>query len=181
MWIGTRQYAARLFEGITFRDHMFRKRALVDGLTVLFLKSLRKGFQAPRGSVDSMYLRSFVARFRRVVASTGVAFCWHERQAYPAVYKHQSSSSQSGKISPLWRTDLSSLFPEQVTQDGTKIKALASRGGYHHGETIREHLERARQRVGAMGDPRHDETNPRGIDIRASLADRHRSVGGHSS
>jgi transposase len=50
---------------------------------------------------------------------------------------------------------------EQVTQDGTKIKALASRRSYHQEETIREHLEQARQRVAAMGDPRNDEGSPK--------------------
>ena len=50
---------------------------------------------------------------------------------------------------------------EQVMQDGTKIKALASRRSYHREGAIREHLERARQRVAEMGDPRNEETNPR--------------------
>jgi len=46
---------------------------------------------------------------------------------------------------------------EQVMQDGTKIKAQASRRSYLQEETIREHLERARRRVAEMGDPRNDE------------------------
>jgi hypothetical protein len=46
-------------------------------------------------------------------------------------------------------------------QDGTKIKALASTRSYHREETIREHLERARQRVEEMGDPRNEEASPR--------------------
>ncbi len=50
---------------------------------------------------------------------------------------------------------------EQVMQDGTKIKALASTGSYHHEGTIREHLERARQRVAEMGDPRSEESSPK--------------------
>ena len=50
---------------------------------------------------------------------------------------------------------------EQVMQDGTKIKAQASVRSYRQGETIREHLERARRRVAEMGDPRNEETNPR--------------------
>ncbi|MGC2663962.1 MAG: transposase, partial [Candidatus Acidiferrales bacterium] len=36
---------------------------------------------------------------------------------------------------------------EQVMQDGTKIKALASSRSYLQEETIREHLEKARRRV----------------------------------
>src|SRR3989441_11900229 len=36
---------------------------------------------------------------------------------------------------------------EQVMQDGTKIKALASRGSFQREITIREHLERARRHV----------------------------------
>src|SRR6202171_4094572 len=50
---------------------------------------------------------------------------------------------------------------EQVMQDGTKIKALASTRSYHGEGTIQGHLERARQRVEEMGDPRNEETNPR--------------------
>ena len=42
---------------------------------------------------------------------------------------------------------------EQVMQDGTKIKALASTRSYLQEETIREHLEKARRRVAEMGDP----------------------------
>src|SRR6195256_1171721 len=50
---------------------------------------------------------------------------------------------------------------EQVMQDGTKIKALASVRSYRHEDTIREHLERARRRVGEMGDPRSEQTSAR--------------------
>jgi transposase len=46
---------------------------------------------------------------------------------------------------------------EQVMQDGTKIRALASTRSYQREGTIREHLERARQRVAEMGDPRNEE------------------------
>src|ERR1035437_6222287 len=50
---------------------------------------------------------------------------------------------------------------EQVMQDGTKIKALASTRSYQREGTIREHLERSRQRVAEMGDPRNEEASPR--------------------
>lgn len=56
---------------------------------------------------------------------------------------------------------------EQVMQDGTKIKALASTRSYREEGTIREHLERARQRVAEMGDPRSEELNPRTKQARA--------------
>ena len=48
---------------------------------------------------------------------------------------------------------------DQVMQDGTKIKAQASRRSYLPEETIREHLERGRRRVAEMGDPRNDESS----------------------
>jgi transposase len=48
---------------------------------------------------------------------------------------------------------------EQVMQDGTKIKALASTRSYQREGTIREHLERARKRVEQMGDPRNEEAS----------------------
>src|SRR6202051_212863 len=50
---------------------------------------------------------------------------------------------------------------EQVMQDGTKIKALASTRSYQREGTIREHLERARKRVAEMGDPRNEESSPK--------------------
>jgi len=56
---------------------------------------------------------------------------------------------------------------EQVMQDGTKIKALASRRSYHREETIQGHLQRARQRVEEMGDPRNEETRPRAKQAQA--------------
>ena len=56
---------------------------------------------------------------------------------------------------------------EQVMQDGTKIKALASSRSYHGEGTIREHLERARQHVAEMGDPRNEEMSPKVKQVRA--------------
>lgn len=55
---------------------------------------------------------------------------------------------------------------EQVMQDGTKIKALASTRSYQREGTIREHLERARQRVAEMGDPRNEEMGPQAKQAR---------------
>jgi transposase len=56
---------------------------------------------------------------------------------------------------------------EQVTQDGTKVKALASSRSYRNEGTIREHLEQARQQVAAMGDPRNDESSPKAKQAQA--------------
>jgi transposase len=56
---------------------------------------------------------------------------------------------------------------EQVMQDGTKIKALASTRSYHGEATIREHLERARQHVVEMGDPRNEEMGAKVKQARA--------------
>src|SRR5260370_13810758 len=50
---------------------------------------------------------------------------------------------------------------EQVMQDGTKIKALASSRSYLQEETIREHLDRARRRGTEMGEPRNEEASPK--------------------
>src|ERR1700740_871291 len=52
-------------------------------------------------------------------------------------------------------------------QDGTKIKALASSRSYCQEKTIREHLEQARQRVAAMGDPRIDESSAKAKQAQA--------------
>lgn len=46
-------------------------------------------------------------------------------------------------------------------QDGTKIRALASSQSFQQEESIREHLERAWQRVKEMGDPRDQEATPK--------------------
>jgi transposase len=56
---------------------------------------------------------------------------------------------------------------EQVMQDGTKIKAQASTRSYQREVTIRGHLERARQRVAEMGDPRNEETSPKAKQAQA--------------
>jgi transposase len=56
---------------------------------------------------------------------------------------------------------------EQVMQDGTKIKALASTRSFQRGGTIQGHLERARQRVAEMGDPRNEETRPKAKQAQA--------------
>lgn len=50
---------------------------------------------------------------------------------------------------------------EQVMQDGTKIRALASERSYHREARIREHLERTRRRVAEMGDPRNEQGSPK--------------------
>src|SRR6266849_9701507 len=52
-------------------------------------------------------------------------------------------------------------------QDGTKIKALASTRSYQREGTIQGHLERARQRVAEMGDPRNEETSPKARQAQA--------------
>ncbi len=56
---------------------------------------------------------------------------------------------------------------ETVMQDGTKIKALASTRSYQREGTIQGHLERARQRVAEMGDPRNEESNPKAKQAQA--------------
>ena len=56
---------------------------------------------------------------------------------------------------------------EQVVQDGTKIKALASSRSFREEKTIREHLEQARQRVAAMGDPLIDESSAKAKQAQA--------------
>jgi len=50
---------------------------------------------------------------------------------------------------------------KQVMQDGTKIRALAGSQSFRQEESIREHLESARQRVKEMGDPRDQEVSPK--------------------
>jgi transposase len=58
---------------------------------------------------------------------------------------------------------------ETVMQDGTKIKALASTRSYQREGTIQGHLERARQRVAEMGDPRNDESSPKAKQAQARV------------
>lgn len=47
---------------------------------------------------------------------------------------------------------------ERVMHDGTKIRACAGADSFRREETLRTHLEAARQQVEAMGDPRADES-----------------------
>jgi transposase len=50
---------------------------------------------------------------------------------------------------------------KQVMQDGTKFRAAASPRSMPSESSLREHWERARQRVAEMGDPRQEETSSR--------------------
>src|SRR6202043_565919 len=56
---------------------------------------------------------------------------------------------------------------EQVMQDGTKIKALASSRSYRYEGAIRKHLEQARQRVTEMGDPHNEQAGPKAKQAQA--------------
>lgn len=47
---------------------------------------------------------------------------------------------------------------ERVMHDGSKIRAVAGADSFRREETLRTHLEAARQQVEAMGDPRADES-----------------------
>lgn len=49
---------------------------------------------------------------------------------------------------------------ERVMHDGTKIRAQAGADSFRREKSLREHLERARQVVESMGDPRAEETRP---------------------
>src|ERR1700675_1031391 len=68
-------------------------------------------------------------------------------------------------LAALSREGLISL--KQVMQDGSKIRALASSRSYQREGTIRGHLERARQRVEGMGDPRNEEASPKAKQAQA--------------
>jgi transposase len=48
------------------------------------------------------------------------------------------------------------IMLERVMHDGTKVKAQASGKSFRREKTLRDHLEQARQRVRAMGDPRQE-------------------------
>jgi transposase len=50
---------------------------------------------------------------------------------------------------------------EQVAHDGTKVKAWASGKSFHREKSLRAHLEAARERVRAMGDPREEAADRR--------------------
>ncbi|MFI5095274.1 MAG: transposase [Candidatus Acidiferrales bacterium] len=52
---------------------------------------------------------------------------------------------------------------ERVMHDGTKIKASASDKSFRREKTLRAHLEAAKERVQAMGDPREEDSNRRTV------------------
>jgi len=66
-----------------------------------------------------------------------------------------------GVLSAEGLTDL-----KQVMQDGTKVKAQASRQSFRREETLREHLKLAQEQVEAMGDPNVEELSQRVIQAR---------------
>jgi transposase len=59
---------------------------------------------------------------------------------------------------------------EQVVHDGTKVKAAASGNSFHREKTLRAHLQAARERVQAMGDPREEEPARRAAAARQRAA-----------
>jgi len=59
---------------------------------------------------------------------------------------------------------------ERVMHDGTKVKAQASGKSFRREPTLRGHLEQARQRVQAMGDPRQEEVSARQAGARERAA-----------
>jgi transposase len=59
---------------------------------------------------------------------------------------------------------------ERVMHDGTKVKAQASGKSFRREKTLREHLEQARERVRAMGDPRQEEVSARQAKARERAA-----------
>lgn len=66
-----------------------------------------------------------------------------------------------GVLSAEGLTDL-----KRVMQDGTKVKAQASRKSFRRGETLGEHLRLAQEQVQAMGDPNSEELSQRAIKAR---------------
>ena len=50
---------------------------------------------------------------------------------------------------------------KRVMQDGTKVKAQASRASFHREATLREHLKLAEEQVQAMGDPDSEQLSQR--------------------
>ena len=66
-----------------------------------------------------------------------------------------------GVLSAEGLTDL-----KRVMQDGTKIKAQASRNSFRGEATLREHLKLAQEQVEAMGDPDSEELSQRVIRAR---------------
>jgi transposase len=59
---------------------------------------------------------------------------------------------------------------ERVMHDGTKVKAQASGKSFRGEKTLCEHLQEARRRVRAMGDPRQEEASPRRAQAQARAA-----------
>jgi transposase len=90
---------------------------------------------------------------------------YHTLADFRVEKQHELDELFTQVLAALSREGLITL--EQVIQDGTKIKALASSRSFRQEETIREHLEQARQRVAAMGDPRNDESSPKAKQAQA--------------
>jgi len=59
---------------------------------------------------------------------------------------------------------------ERVAHDGTKVKASASGKSFRREKTLRRHLEAARERVRAMGDPREEDVGQRAAAARERAA-----------
>jgi transposase len=55
---------------------------------------------------------------------------------------------------------------KRITQDGTKVKAVAGADSFRREERIRQHLDLAREQVKAMGNPESEEESQRVIQAR---------------
>ncbi|HMD97757.1 MAG TPA: IS1182 family transposase [Terriglobia bacterium] len=83
---------------------------------------------------------------------------------------HQAALDElfSGALALLSAEGLVTL--ERVMHDGTKVKACAGADTFRREETLRTHLEMARQQVQEMGDPGNEELSQRVAQARARAA-----------
>lgn len=81
-----------------------------------------------------------------------VSVSHHTLSDFRVAHKEALSELFAQMLGMLEAGDLLSL--ERVMHDGTKIRAQAGADSFRREKSLREHVERARQLVAAMGDPR---------------------------
>lgn len=80
----------------------------------------------------------------------------HSLSDFRVVYERPLTELFTNTLGVMSAEGLVSL--ERVMHDGSKVRAMAGADSFRREETLRTHLEAARQQVEAMGDPRADES-----------------------
>ena len=165
-------------EGLIEEDHP--ARAIWELVGHLDLSSYEKPIEAVEGAAGRpvwdprLLISLWVYAYSRGIGSAreisrrlayDPAFQWlaglevinhHSLSDFRVAYDKELTELFTNTLGVMSAEGLVSL--ERVMHDGSKVRAMAGADSFRREETLRKHLEAARQQVEAMGDPRADES-----------------------